>query len=102
MSDSAVSKQTGRTWAEWVGVLDAARAAEKPHRQIAAYFASLGTPRWWSQMVTVGYERIRGLREKGSAEAEGMTRAGVARSTCRSRRSSPHSRMRARAACGYR
>jgi uncharacterized protein YndB with AHSA1/START domain len=65
MSDASVSKKTGRTWAEWVRVLDAARAAEKPHGQIAAHVASLGTPDWWSQMVTVGYERIRGLREKG-------------------------------------
>ena len=38
---------------------------EKPHRQIAEYVSSQGTPDWWSQMVTVGYERIRGLREKG-------------------------------------
>jgi uncharacterized protein YndB with AHSA1/START domain len=65
MSDSAVSRQTGRTWAEWVRVLDDARAAEKPHGQIARYVASLGTPAWWSQTVTVGYERIRGLRDKG-------------------------------------
>ena len=65
MSDSAVRAKTGRTWAEWVGTLDAARAAEKPHRQIVAYVSSLGTPSWWSQMVTVGYERVRGLREKG-------------------------------------
>ena len=71
MSDSAVSKQTGRTWAEWVGVLDAAHAAEKPHGQIAAYVASLGVPSWWSQMVTVGYERIRGLRDKGQRRGGG-------------------------------
>src|SRR4051812_42123691 len=58
MSDDAVSKATGRTWTDWVKVLDAARAAEKPHRAIASYVSSLGTPSWWSQMVTVGYERI--------------------------------------------
>ncbi len=65
MSEATISKQTGRTWAEWVRVLDAARATEKPHGEIAAYVSSLGTPDWWSQMVTVGYERIRGLRDKG-------------------------------------
>jgi hypothetical protein len=65
MSDGSVRKRTGRAWAEWVRVLDAAGAAQKPHREIAAYVSSLGTPGWWSQMVTVGYERIRGLREKG-------------------------------------
>jgi len=65
MSDAAVKKATGRDWLEWVAALDAARASEKPHGQIAEYVSSLGTPDWWSQMVTVGYERIRGLREKG-------------------------------------
>lgn len=65
MSDAAVSRRTGRTWAEWVGVLDAVRAADTPHRQISAHVKSLGTPEWWSQMVAVGYERIRGLRDRG-------------------------------------
>jgi hypothetical protein len=71
MSDAAVSRQTGRTWAEWVRVLDAARAAEKTHREIAAHVSSLGTPNWWTQMVTVGYERIRGLRQKGQRRSGG-------------------------------
>jgi uncharacterized protein YndB with AHSA1/START domain len=65
MSDAAVSKRTGRTWAQWVDVLDARQAAAKPHRGIVEIVSSLGTPEWWSQMVTVGYERIRGLRERG-------------------------------------
>jgi hypothetical protein len=65
MSDAAVKKATGRDWQEWVAALDAAHASEKPHGQIVEHVSSLGTPDWWSQMVTVGYERIRGLREKG-------------------------------------
>ncbi len=65
LADTSVLKRTGRTWAEWVRVLDAARATERPHKEIASYVSSLGTPDWWSQMVTVGYERIRGLRVKG-------------------------------------
>ncbi|MFL6247783.1 MAG: hypothetical protein ACJ74H_17295 [Thermoanaerobaculia bacterium] len=65
MSDAAVKKATGRDWTQWVKTLDAERANEKPHREIARYVSSIGTPDWWSQMVTVGYERIRGLREKG-------------------------------------
>jgi uncharacterized protein YndB with AHSA1/START domain len=66
-----VKQQTGRTWAEWVRVLDDTRAAERPHREIAQYVSSLGTPDWWSQMVTVGYERIRGLRDKGQRRGGG-------------------------------
>lgn len=65
MTDAAVEKQTGRNWAQWVEVLDGHRAMEKPHREITQFVSSLGTPDWWTQMVTVGYERIRGLRDKG-------------------------------------
>ena len=71
MSDASVSGKTGRTWSEWVRVLDAAGAAGKSHREIAAYVSSLGTPSWWTQMVTVGYERIRGLRERGQQRSGG-------------------------------
>lgn len=73
MSDAKVREATGRSWAEWVTLLDAARAAEKPHREIAKYVSSLGTPSWWSQMVTVAYERIRGLREKGERRGGGYS-----------------------------
>ena len=71
MSDEAVKKATGRDWASWVKTLDAVQASEKPHREIAQYVASLGTPDWWSQGVTVGYERIRGLRDKGQRRGGG-------------------------------
>ena len=65
MSDAVIAKRTGRSWAEWVRVLDRERAADKPHREIALFVSSLGTPDWWTQTVTVGYEQIKGLREKG-------------------------------------
>ena len=71
MSDAAVRKQTGRAWADWVRVLDAHGASEKPHRDIATYVSSLGAPDWWAQTVTVGYERIRGLRDKGQRRGGG-------------------------------
>ena len=71
MSSAAVKKQTGKDWAEWVTVLDAVQAKEKPHREIAQYVFSLGVPGWWTQAVTVGYERIRGLREKGQRRGGG-------------------------------
>lgn len=71
MSDASVAKATGRTWAQWVTVLDRAGAPKRPHREIAAHVSSLGIPSWWSQMVTVGYERIRGLRERGQRRGGG-------------------------------
>jgi hypothetical protein len=66
MSDAAVAAKTGKTWAEWVRALNAAGAARMTHREIAQHLGKkLGVRSWWSQMVTVGYERLTGRREKG-------------------------------------
>ena len=66
MSDDAVRAKTGKTWRQWVKVLDAIDAHTLPHREIAAHVhATYDLTSWWSQTVTVGYERIRGLRETG-------------------------------------
>ena len=65
VSDAAVRAKTGKTWAEWFAVLDKAGADQWPHKQIAAHLHdALGCPAWWSQMVAVGYEQERGLRQK--------------------------------------
>jgi len=71
MSDASVKQATGCTWERWVKALDKAGAAEKSHRDIAKLVAFFGTPNWWTQMVTVGYERIRGLRDKGQQRSGG-------------------------------
>lgn len=63
MSDRAVAEKTGRTWAEWIAVLDARGCATMSHKEIVAAVASEGIGAWWQQSVTVGYERARGLRE---------------------------------------
>jgi len=65
MSDEAVARRTGRDWAEWTAWLDARSAAELPHPDIARLVAEEVESGWWAQTVTVGYERIRGLRETG-------------------------------------
>lgn len=66
MSDEALKKATGCNWERWVNALDAAQVFKMSHREIAAYIREkYKTPSWWTQMVTVGYERIRGLREVG-------------------------------------
>ncbi|MGH7461169.1 MAG: hypothetical protein ACREMA_09085 [Longimicrobiales bacterium] len=60
------SPRTGRTWQQWTEVLDRAGAADWPHRDIAALVnEKYGVDGWWSQTVTVGYERIKGLRVPG-------------------------------------
>jgi len=66
MSDATVLESTGRTWREWTDILDAFGAAAMSHRDIARHvYETYGTSGWWAQSVTVGYERIRGLRDKG-------------------------------------
>ena len=60
----AVLKATGRAWEEWLKVMDAAGAKKMPHKEIALMLSrKFGVPNWWSQMLTVGYEQARGLRE---------------------------------------
>lgn len=72
MSDDAVAKKTGRDWRGWVLVLDRANAASKPHKEIACQLhKEHGVSAWWSQTVTVAYERIRGLRDKGQRRGGG-------------------------------
>jgi hypothetical protein len=63
MSDEAIANGTGRGWDAWVTVLDAWGAAGQGHTAIARHVHEAhGIDGWWAQAVTVGYERIRGLR----------------------------------------
>lgn len=62
-SDGAVMAKTGRNWAEWLATLDAAGCSTMGHGEIVAVLRDqYGVGPWWQQMVTVGYERARGLR----------------------------------------
>jgi hypothetical protein len=65
-SDTIIKEKTGCTWERWVKALDRAKAYTWPHREIAQYVhEKYQIPGWWSQTVTVGYERIKGLRAIG-------------------------------------
>lgn len=66
MSDASLKAKTGCAWERWVRALDHAGAARMTHREIAEYvFEHYEVSGWWAQTVTVGYERIRGLRRIG-------------------------------------
>ncbi len=66
MSDAVVKEKTGCTWKAWVGALDYHGAAEMSHAEIAKLIKTeFEVGSWWTQMVTVGYERIKGLRARG-------------------------------------
>jgi hypothetical protein len=63
--DEAVQAKTGKTWAEWLAVLDAAGAAGMSHKEIVEYLhARHNVGPWWRQSITVAYEQERGLRLK--------------------------------------
>jgi uncharacterized protein YndB with AHSA1/START domain len=65
-SDAILKEKTGCTWERWVKALDRAKADTWPHREIAKYVnEKYKIPGWWAQTVTVGYERIKGLRAVG-------------------------------------
>jgi hypothetical protein len=64
MADAAVKAKTGKDWAGWFAALDKAGAAQLSHPEIVNLLSSqYEVPGWWCQMVTVEYERARGLRE---------------------------------------
>lgn len=65
MSNNAVYTRTGRTWQEWFAILDASGAINMEHRDIAqSLYQKHRVSAWWSQMITVTYEQVRGLRDK--------------------------------------
>jgi len=60
----AVKKKTGKDWKEWIAILDKAGAAKMPHKEIAIQLHEKHRlPGWWCQMVAVGYEQAKGLRQ---------------------------------------
>jgi hypothetical protein len=66
MSDEKVKAKTGCTWERWVYALDRHKADKMSHGEIATLVSEkYKVTDWWSQMVTVGYERIKGLRARG-------------------------------------
>jgi hypothetical protein len=71
IGDEAVRARTGKAWREWISLLDRAGARRMVHKEIASVVADrhpeIGG--WWAQMVTVGYEQARGLREKHETPA---------------------------------
>ncbi|MEP0814097.1 MAG: SRPBCC domain-containing protein [bacterium] len=64
ISDDAVRKATGKSWEHWFKVLDKFDVQANGHRNAAYHlYEKHNVPAWWSQMVTVEYERARGLRQ---------------------------------------
>ena len=65
ISSAAVRTKTGKGWDEWFKILDKAGAKTMKHKDIALWLGENHIESgWWCQMVTVGYEQARGLRQK--------------------------------------
>jgi hypothetical protein len=64
-SDDAVVRASGRSYEEWFRLLDAWGATDRNHAQIARWLvAEHEVNGWWSQSITVAYERARGMRAR--------------------------------------
>ncbi|MGH2806182.1 MAG: hypothetical protein ACRDKT_02790 [Actinomycetota bacterium] len=62
-SEETMRRATGNGWDHWIATLDRWGGTEHTHTEIARYVnQQLGVSGWWSQTVTVGYERVRGMR----------------------------------------
>lgn len=74
ISDAAVKKATGKDWAGWVKTLDQLGAEKMTHAEIARMLSEkqLVKSGWWCQMVTVGYEKLKGRRVLGETKDTGF------------------------------
>lgn len=79
MADEKIKAKTGCTWERWVYALDRRGAEKMSHGDIATLVnKKYKVDGWWSQTVTVGYERIKGLRARGQ-RLDGSYEAGKSR-----------------------
>ncbi len=77
-SDEAMRRATGKGHAEWFALLDTLGATTHTHTEIARWLSEAhGVPGWWTQNITVNYERVRGMRaphEMGDGFSISVTR----------------------------
>lgn len=73
VSDEATVRATGKTSAEWYALFDADHAELWSHKERVGFLRRHGIEAgWWQQMITVNYERARGLRLLGETRGAGF------------------------------
>lgn len=78
VGDAAVLASTGKSWGEWLALLDSLGGTAFSHKELVAHIAQQGgASDWWQQMVAVRYEQERGLRE--TYQTAGGYQAGASR-----------------------
>jgi hypothetical protein len=66
VAEEKVVEATGRGWQAWFEALDSWGAASRSHTEIARWLREEHrVDGWYSQSITVGYERARSLRAPG-------------------------------------
>ncbi|WP_243226020.1 DUF4287 domain-containing protein [Microbacterium sp. CIAB417] len=66
VDDARVTAETGRSWDDWTDLILAGPGRDAGHTEIATWLREQhGVDAWWAQSVTVGFERIVGLRLPG-------------------------------------
>ena len=64
-SDEKLTEATGKDWDAWIKILDRWGARDRKHGEIVGFLhEEQAVPPWWTQAITNGYERARGLRVK--------------------------------------
>jgi uncharacterized protein YndB with AHSA1/START domain len=74
LAPGAVREGTGRDWADWLFMLDAAGARSWDHRGIVEFLEREHSEvsAWWQQSLAVAYERARGKRVVGQTSDVGF------------------------------
>ncbi len=61
--DDKTREATGKGWDDWCDIIEAWDGHREGHAAIARYIAAnYDVTHWWAQGITIGYERITGLR----------------------------------------
>lgn len=71
VKSASVEKHTGKSWSEWIAILQKAQAQNWPHREAKLWLKQkYKLSPWWQSGVAMGYEifigrRVEGRNEKG-------------------------------------
>lgn len=79
MNIEAIEKATGKSWGEWLKVLEDMQARELSHTEIAQKVSEQdGVTSWWAQTIAVAYEQHIGRRQPGQT-SDGKYQVAVSR-----------------------
>jgi len=99
-SDELYLERTGRPWEQWVEMLDAWGAQDRPHPDIVRWLMSEhSVDGWWAQSLTVRYEkhigrRVVGQRSGGVFVASATRTIGASPDACFDALVDPQTRSR--------